>query len=56
MSWLPEGWDRDPARRRSATAATFAASLQLVKEGKLHLQQEGIFAPILLRSREGRDV
>ena len=26
-SYLPEGWDADPVRRRSATAATFAASL-----------------------------
>ena len=28
-SYLPEGWELDPKRRRSATAATFAASLEL---------------------------
>ncbi len=30
-SYMPEGWTADPVRRRSATAATFAASLELVK-------------------------
>ncbi|MFD1343929.1 segregation and condensation protein A [Litorisediminicola beolgyonensis] len=53
-SYLPEGWENDPVRRRSATAATFAASLELVKEGRAELRQSGIFAPIELRRREGR--
>ncbi|TNF18594.1 MAG: segregation/condensation protein A [Rhodobacteraceae bacterium] len=47
--YLPDGWDGDPVRRRSATAATFAASLQLVKEGKAELRQGGIYEPIELR-------
>ncbi|MEP3846320.1 MAG: ScpA family protein [Paracoccaceae bacterium] len=50
-SFLPEGWESDPARRRSATAATFAASLELVKEGHLELQQSETFAPIRLRKK-----
>jgi segregation and condensation protein A len=50
-SWLPEGWVSDPARRRSATAATFAASLQLVKEGRIEIRQAGADAPILIRGR-----
>ncbi|WP_291731002.1 ScpA family protein [Leisingera sp. F5] len=50
ISYLPDGWHSDPVRRRSATAATFAASLQLVKEGKLELRQSESFAPIQLRS------
>ncbi|MDU8912670.1 ScpA family protein [Aestuariicoccus sp. MJ-SS9] len=54
-SYLPEGWDADPVRWRSATAATFAASLELVKEGKAELRQSESFAPIELRRREGRD-
>jgi len=55
-SYLPEGWETDPVRRRSATAATFAASLELVKEGQLEIRQSETFAPILLRKRdEGRD-
>jgi len=29
MSYLPEGWELDPTKRRSASAATFAASLEL---------------------------
>ena len=48
-SYLPEGWGTDPRRRRSATAATFAASLELVKAGKAELRQAETFAPIQLR-------
>lgn len=47
--FLPEGWAGDPARRRSATAAIFAASLELARQGRLQLRQEGSFAPISLR-------
>ncbi|KUJ80825.1 chromosome segregation protein ScpA [Ruegeria marisrubri] len=50
-SYLPEGWDADPVRRRSATAATFAASLELVKEGHMEIKQSETFAPIQLRRR-----
>lgn len=50
-SWLPEGWETDPVRRRTATAATFAASLQLVKEGHLELRQGETFAPIQIRKK-----
>ncbi len=55
QSYLPEGWAEDPVRWRSATAATFAASLELVKEGKAELKQSGTFEPILLRRKESRD-
>ncbi|MDF1801272.1 ScpA family protein [Thalassovita sp.] len=51
-SYLPPGWENDPVKRRSATAATFAASLELVKEGKAEIRQSGIFEPIQLRKRE----
>lgn len=50
-SFLPEGWEADPLRRRSATASTFAASLELVKEGQLEIRQSETFAPIELRRR-----
>lgn len=50
-SYLPEGWETDPARRRSATAATFAASLELVKAGAIELRQGDIFAPIEIRKK-----
>ncbi len=54
-SWLPDGWDADPVKWRSATAATFAASLELVKEGHAEIRQQDTFAPIQLRKREGRE-
>ncbi len=55
-TYLPDGWDGDPVRRRSATAATFAASLELVKEGHIEINQSDTFAPIHLRKRtETRD-
>ncbi|MBL3561217.1 segregation and condensation protein A [Rhodovulum sulfidophilum] len=50
-SWLPEGWQADPARRRSATAAHFAALLELVKQGQLELRQAETFAPIQIRRK-----
>lgn len=53
-SYLPQGWDGDPVRHRSATAATFAASLELVKEGHLEIRQSDLFAPIQLRKVDGR--
>ncbi len=54
-SYLPEGWQNDPVKRRSATAATFAASLELVKEGKAEIRQSDTFAPIQLRRRDPRE-
>jgi segregation and condensation protein A len=53
-SYLPDGWGEDPVMRRSATASTFAASLELVKEGHLEIRQSDVFAPIELRKREQR--
>ena len=51
-SYLPEGWESDPAKRRSATASTFAASLELAKEGKVEIRQAESFAPIQLRKKD----
>jgi segregation and condensation protein A len=55
-AWLPAEWSAEPARRRSATAASFAAALELVRAGALELRQDGAFQPIWLRpaSREER--
>ena len=50
-SYLPQGWTADPRRRRSATAATFAASLELAKQGQIELRQAETFAPIAIRRR-----
>lgn len=51
VSFLPHGWDGDPQRFRSATAATFAATLELARQGKLELHQSDTFAPITIRRR-----
>ncbi|MEK9671237.1 MAG: ScpA family protein [Rhodospirillaceae bacterium] len=40
---------------RSAVASTFAASLELAKEGKVHIRQSETFGPIFLRTRLGSD-
>lgn len=49
--FLPENWRRDANMRRSATASTFAAALELVKEGRMEIRQFETFAPIQLRQR-----
>ncbi|ARU00964.1 segregation and condensation protein A [Yoonia vestfoldensis] len=54
-SYLPDGWNADPQRRRSTTAATFAASLELAKEGKIEIRQGDTFAPIQIRKKEPRN-
>ena len=53
-AYMPEGWNADPTRWRSATASTFAASLELAKEGKVEIRQSETFAPIELRRKETR--
>lgn len=50
-SYLPDGWETDPKRRRSATASHFAASLELVKSGAIQIRQTDTFAPIQIRAR-----
>ncbi|WP_417603349.1 segregation and condensation protein A [Primorskyibacter flagellatus] len=54
-SYMPDGWSDDPIRRRSATAATFAASLELAKEGKVEIRQSESFAPVQVRRRDPRE-
>jgi segregation and condensation protein A len=53
-SFLPGGLEDDLVRR-SAVAATFAASLELVRSGQAEIRQDQLFGPIFFRSRgEGR--
>ncbi len=49
MSFLPPDLG-DGLVRRSAVAATFAASLELVRTGKVQMRQDTAFGPIYLRS------
>ncbi len=50
-SFLPQGWGATPARRRSATAAHFAAVLEMAKRGQVELKQTEIFAPLMMRAK-----
>lgn len=52
LTFLPEGWGT-PERRRSATAAHFAAALELARRGLIDLRQSDTFAPIEIKARAG---
>ena len=45
---------KDSLHGRSAVASTLSASLELVREGKAEIRQDGTFGPIYLRSRDER--
>jgi segregation and condensation protein A len=49
QAFLPPQW-RDGAMGRSALAATFVASLELAKSGRIDLKQDVPFGPIFLRA------
>ncbi len=51
-SFLPEGWEINPMRRRSSTAAHFAAVLEMAKRGQVELRQGVTFAPIQIRRKD----
>ncbi|HBQ22667.1 MAG: segregation/condensation protein A [SAR116 cluster bacterium] len=44
--------DAEPEARRSAVAGTFAATLELVRRGRIELRQDKPFAPIEIRARQ----
>jgi segregation and condensation protein A len=48
--WLSQ-YLTEPGMRRSVTASSFTASLELAREGLLELRQEGPFRPIYLKRR-----
>ena len=54
VSFLPEDL-RDGLIQRSAVASTFAASLELCREGKLEIRQDGVFGPIFFRARQASE-
>jgi segregation and condensation protein A len=43
----------EPEMRKTVVASSFSATLEMVKEGKIELQQERAFAPLFLRRRVG---
>lgn len=48
-SFMPEGI-KDKLYGRSALASTFTAGLELVKQGKLEIKQDGLFRPVYMRA------
>jgi segregation and condensation protein A len=54
-SFLPEGL-REGLPRRSAIAATFAASLELVRDGHAQIRQDSKFGPIFFRRCPGAEL
>ncbi len=52
--FLPQDW-RDKALTRSAIASTFAASLELAREGQISMRQTEVFGPIYLRDMMEED-
>ena len=50
-TFLPDGWTSSAGRVRAATASTFAATLELAKNGDLELRQSDSFEPIQFRSK-----
>ena len=50
-AFLPH--DAEPALRRSALASSFLAMLELAKQGRVELQQETSFAPLMVKRSAG---
>jgi segregation and condensation protein A len=48
VAFLPP--DLDPPKAKSALASSFVAALELARQGRLEMQQDGIFAPLYLRA------
>jgi segregation and condensation protein A len=53
VRFLPEDL-ADALHRRSAIGATFVAGLELARQGRLDLRQDGAFSPLYVRRREHR--
>ena len=49
QSFMPDNIT-DPLLRRSSLASTFTAGLELAKQGKVEIRQDGLFRPIYLRT------
>jgi segregation and condensation protein A len=52
-AFLPPELADDPDARRSGLAGTFAATLELVRQGRLQIRQLDTFGPIYLRRPAG---
>jgi len=54
QAFLPDSASVDPQLRRSQLASTFAATLELAKQGKAQLQQSTTFGPMYLKAAHPR--
>jgi len=45
-------WLTEPGERATALASSFAATLELVREGRVEMRQHAAFAPLYLRDRQ----
>ena len=54
VGFLPSDWLETREQRRSATASTFVAALELARRGAVELRQSAPFAPLYLRAAESR--
>lgn len=50
-----DGAVRDPLFRRSSLASMLTASLELAKQGRIEIRQDGTFRPVYLRGTEPKD-
>lgn len=55
QSFVPEGI-KDKLYARSALASTFTAGLEMVKQGRLEIKQDGLFKPIYMRGLDGSEL
>jgi len=58
MDWVPldaylDQYLGTSEQRRTATASTFASSLELVRQGQVELRQTLAFGPLFMRRRQG---
>jgi segregation and condensation protein A len=57
MDWVPldaylDQYLSDPEQRRTATASSFASSLELARQGQIELRQTLTFGPLFMRRRQ----
>ena len=45
----------DPAMRATVLASSFAAALEMIREGRLEAHQQGAFSPLYLRKKQNAD-
>jgi segregation and condensation protein A len=60
MDWSPldqylVAYLTDPAMRSTVLASSFAAALEMIREGRLEAHQQGAFSPLYLRKKQNTD-